>query len=81
MEPRLLTYHFHRIRKKAGLEAIHFHQLRHTFATRCLEAQGDIASISALLGHASTKMTLDIYTDTIYEQRISTIQKMNVLLK
>ncbi|MEW3486598.1 site-specific integrase [Enterococcus entomosocium] len=81
MEPRLLTYHFHRIRKKAGLEAIHFHQLRHTFATRCLEAQGDIASISALLGHASTKMTLDIYTDTIYEQRIATIQKMNVLLK
>lgn len=81
MEPRLLTYHFHRIRKKSGLEGIHFHQLRHTFATRCLEAQGDIASISALLGHTSTKMTLDIYTDTIYEQRICTIQKMNMLLQ
>ncbi|EOI51893.1 tyrosine-type recombinase/integrase [Enterococcus gilvus] len=62
-EPRLLTYHFHQLLKKCGLEGIHFHQLRHTFATRCLEAQGNITAISALLGHASAKMTLDTYTD------------------
>lgn len=81
MEPRLLTYHFHRMRKEAGLTTIHFHQLRHTFATRCLEAQGDIASISALLGHSSTKMTLDVYIDTLYEQRICTIEKMSYLIQ
>ncbi|MGK0607391.1 site-specific integrase, partial [Enterococcus gilvus] len=69
-EPRLLTYHFHRIRKQAGLEHIHFHQLRHTFATRCLENGADIPSVSALLGHASTQMTLDIYSDSLLEQRI-----------
>ena len=56
-EPRLLTYHFHRIRQKAELPAVHFHQLRHTFATRCLEVNRDIPSVSALLGHASTQMT------------------------
>lgn len=76
MEPRLLTYHFHRIRKKCGLEDIHFHQLRHTFATRCLEAQSDILSVSALLGHASTKLTLDTYADSMLEQRIEVIYQM-----
>lgn len=76
MEPRLLTYHFHQIRKKCGLEDIHFHQLRHTFATRCLEAQSDILSVSALLGHASTKLTLDTYADSMMEQRIEVIYQM-----
>ncbi|MGM0168811.1 hypothetical protein IGI39_004566 [Enterococcus sp. AZ135] len=76
MEPRLLTYHFHQIRKKCGMEEIHFHQLRHTFATRCLEAQSDILSVSALLGHNSTKLTLDTYADSMTEQRIEVIYRM-----
>ena len=76
VEPRLLTYHFHQIRKKCGLEDVHFHQLRHTFATRCLEAQSDILSVSSLLGHASTKLTLDTYADSMLEQRIEVIDQM-----
>lgn len=76
VEPRLLTYYFHKIRKEAELEHINFHQLRHTFATRCLESKGDIASISALLGHSSTKQTLDIYIDSIFEQRVVTVKNM-----
>ncbi|MBO1308895.1 site-specific integrase [Enterococcus sp. 669A] len=75
-EPRLLTYHFHQIRKKAKLEDVHFHQLRHTFATRCLESGADIPSVSALLGHSSTQMTLDIYSDSMLEQRIIAISSM-----
>ncbi|MGM0337511.1 tyrosine-type recombinase/integrase [Enterococcus sp. AZ007] len=80
MEPRLLTYHFHRIRKKCGLEDIHFHQLRHTFATRCLEAQSDILSVSALLGHNSTKLTLDTYADSMTEQRVEVIYRMEAAM-
>ncbi|GCF95941.1 site-specific integrase [Enterococcus florum] len=76
IEPRLLTYHFHKIRKKVGLEQIHFHQLRHTFATRCIETQGDIASVSAILGHRSTQMTLDTYTDALIEQRVRVVKQM-----
>lgn len=75
-EPRLLTYHFHKIRLKADLSQIHFHQLRHTFATRCLESKGDISSVSALLGHASTQMTLDTYVNALLEQRYQVIARM-----
>ena len=79
-EPRLLTYHFHQIRKKANLPNIHFHQLRHTFATRCLEAKGDVSSVSALLGHSSTQMTLDTYVHALMEQRIHVISKMEKMI-
>ncbi|WP_367377400.1 tyrosine-type recombinase/integrase [Enterococcus gilvus] len=75
-EPRLLTYHFHRLREKAGLATIHFHQLRHTFATRCVESNGDIVSISALMGHSSSKMTLDTYADAMMEQRVQVVHQM-----
>lgn len=75
-EPRLLTYYFHKIRAKADLAHIHFHQLRHTFATRCLESKGDISSVSALLGHASTQMTLDTYVNALLEQRYQVIEEM-----
>ncbi|MGL9727262.1 tyrosine-type recombinase/integrase [Enterococcus sp. DIV0756] len=75
-EPRLLTYHFHRIRKKAEINEIHFHQLRHTFATRCLEANKDISSVSSLLGHASTQMTLDTYVDAMLDKRYQVIDEM-----
>ncbi|MGG5372136.1 tyrosine-type recombinase/integrase [Enterococcus sp. AZ196] len=80
-EPRLLTYYFHKIRKKAKLENIHFHQLRHTFATRCLDAKVGITSVSALLGHASTKMTLDVYSDSMLEERITAVYAIEGLIK
>lgn len=75
-EPRLLTRYFQQLVKKANLSGVHFHQLRHTFATRCLERNRDIASISCLLGHASTQMTLDVYADSLIEQRVSVIQSL-----
>lgn len=78
-EPRVLTYHFHQLRKQAKLESIHFHQLRHTFATRCLEAKVGIASVSALLGHSSTKMTLDVYSDSMMEERITAVYAIEEL--
>lgn len=76
MEPRLITYHFRKLVHAAGLEVVHFHQLRHTFATRCMEAKGDVAAISALLGHASAKTTLDVYTDALLDQRREVVAAM-----
>lgn len=76
VEPRTLTNHFQKIVKQAGITKIRFHQLRHTFATRCMEAKSHVTAISALLGHASAKMTLDVYTDGLMEQRRQVILAM-----
>lgn len=79
-EPRLLTKHFHRILKKAKLSGIHFHQLRHTFATRCLEAEEKLLVVSRMLGHSSQKITSDTYYDAQLKERIGVIQAMDQLV-
>ena len=43
--------------KKAGIQDIRFHDLRHTFATRLAQSGVDIYKISKLLGHQSITMT------------------------
>lgn len=61
LEPRILQYRFKVLLKKAGIPDINFHALRHTFATRCMELNFDVKTLSEILGHASAKMTLDRY--------------------
>ncbi|UJS21293.1 MAG: site-specific integrase [Candidatus Brocadia sp.] len=43
--------------EKAGLQNFHFHDLRHTFATRLAQKGIDIYKISKLLGHHDIRMT------------------------
>jgi len=43
--------------KRAGIEDIRIHDLRHTFASTLNAAGVDLVSIRDLLGHSSTKMT------------------------
>ena len=38
-----------------------FHVLRHTFATRCVEAKIDIKTLSEILGHSSVTITMNRY--------------------
>ena len=78
LEPRTIAYRFQIIRKKIGLESFSFHSLRHSFATRCLEAGGNIAAISSLLGHSSTKMTLDCYTNSFFSEERHLIDKIDI---
>ena len=61
MEPRMLTVHYKKILKKAGLSPYKYHALRHTFATRCVEQGIDIKTLSEIMGHSSVKITMDRY--------------------
>ncbi|WP_375179649.1 tyrosine-type recombinase/integrase [Enterococcus rotai] len=78
VEPRTIAYRFAQLRKKIGLPNVSFHTLRHAFATRCLEVGVNIHTISALLGHASIKLTLDTYTHSRIEDQREAIEKLAV---
>lgn len=52
------------------------HTFRHTFATRCFEAGVDAKVVQSYLGHASLKMTMDLYTHVTDEKSSLDIEKI-----
>jgi integrase len=54
-----------KILAKAGLRHVRIHDLRHTYATLRLSKGDNIIDVSKQLGHASVKMTLDVYAHWI----------------
>ncbi len=79
-EPRYLQMAFSCYVKDCGLKDVTFHTLRHTFATRCIEAGVDAKTVSELLGHADTKITLNRYVHPSFELKQNSIDKMQKLL-
>lgn len=68
-EPRTIQRRFKRFMDKLGIVGVHFHTLRHSFATRLLELGVDVKTVSVLLGHGSAKITLDYYAHSLTEQQ------------
>lgn len=62
VRPSAAYYWMKRILKAAGLPAIRFHDLRHTFATHALTSSVDAKTLSGILGHTNASFTLDTYT-------------------
>lgn len=63
-----------RICKKAGIRHYCQHALRHTFATRCIEAGIEALVLKEWLGHSNIHITLDIYAD-VFDRLTSTSMK------
>lgn len=61
---RLTTWFPHFLRAH-DLPAVHFHSLRHTYASLMIAAHVPITTVSGRLGHAQTSTTTDIYAGFI----------------
>lgn len=79
IEPRRLEYYFTKIVRECKLEKVHFHTLRHTFTTRCIESGFDIKTLSEILGHSTTSFTLNRYGHSSINLKIENIQKLKQL--
>ena len=73
---------FKRICKNAGItKPVNTHMLRHTFATRCIEAGVDLPVLQKLMGHANIETTINTYGDIYNYYKQKETQKVIDYLK
>ena len=78
LEPRTLQYRMRQYTKDCNLKNVHFHTLRHSFATRCVEAGFEIRSLSEILGHSSTRITLECYVHSSMNLKRKNMEKLKI---
>lgn len=79
IEPRNYYERYKRYLESCGLNGFNFHALRHTFATRCIEAGVDPKVLSEILGHASVRITLDRYVHPSLETKRASMERLFVI--
>lgn len=77
IEPRVMQYKFKKYIQIAGISDANFHALRHTFATRCIEAGVDVKVLSEVLGHSKVNITLDRYVHNSIDYKKDNIERFN----
>lgn len=61
-DPDYFTQVLGRARRRAGLEGVRLHDLRHAFASYMLTEGAPLQEVSRLLGHQSTAVTAKVYS-------------------
>lgn len=77
---KIVVWRFTQMIKKLKLRHLSFHSLRHTFATRALEMNMDIKTLSEILGHADIGTTLNIYTHSLINHKRQQMRKMKRII-
>lgn len=77
VEPRTMQYRFSKILKNVKVPSVHFHSLRHIFASNCVKLGFDIKTLSEILGHSSVEITLNRYVHSSFEQKIEYMKRIS----
>ncbi|HEV2461216.1 MAG TPA: tyrosine-type recombinase/integrase [Ktedonobacterales bacterium] len=80
MDTSITGYHHKKILAPAGLPAVRFHDLRHTAATLMLAGHVDVKTVSTMLGHASVRITLDVYAHVLPGMQQSAVAVLDAAL-
>jgi integrase len=78
VDPNYFTKCFKKLVKKLiKSKDVHFHSLRHSYASMLLANGEDIKVISENLGHSDIKITLDLYTHVMDELKKRSARKLD----
>ena len=75
MDPRTFYNHYKKITNSLNINYT-YHDLRHTFATNCIELGIDSKTLMELLGHANISTTLNIYVHPSINSKRRYIDKL-----
>lgn len=75
-DPRSMQIGISSMCRKMGIEGVHMHTLRHTFATRCLEKNVNYQVLSEFLGHSSPGITMEHYSHCTFESKRENIARL-----
>lgn len=81
IEPRTMQNRFARILNNVNLPSVHFHSLRHYFASDCVRLGFDIKSLSELLGHSNVEITLNRYVHSSFDQKREYMNRIKFSVK
>ena len=70
---------FELLLKKHGIPHRGFHALRHTFATRAIECGMDVKTLSEILGHKNSNITLNRYAHSLMEHKKDMMNRLGKL--
>lgn len=77
-EPRVMQYKFKKYMSDLNIDDATLHTLRHTFATRSIEAGIDVKSLSSMLGHSNVQISLNRYVHSSLSYQKANIEKLAV---
>lgn len=80
INPSNLRRSLYRLLKKAEIDKVTYHELRHTFCTLMLKAGVPVKIVSEMAGHASTRVTQDTYTHVIQGMATDALKKYRQLV-
>lgn len=76
VEPRCYRKSLRGYLRRAKVPTVHPHALRHTFATTCLQAGCNVKTLSELLGHSNSDITLKHYVHTCWEWKCAEMTRI-----
>jgi integrase len=78
---KTIRHSFNKACTKAGITVdVRMYDLRHLFATTMLANGADLAAVSKLMGHATVKMTADVYYHYLEGEKEKAVNKLPTLI-